>query len=320
MRMKRVVLALLLAAAAGGAQAQAYPTKPIRIVLPFAAGGVADITARTVSQKMSEPLGQQVLVENRPSAGGVVAADAVAKSAPDGYTLFLISNGTAVSASLFKSLPYDAVRDFAPVSTMGYFDLVLIVSAGSSFASVRDLIAAAKAAPNKLSIGTITAGSTQHLAMELFRSMAAVDLQAIPYKTTPEVMTALRAGDIQAAFEFVAPVVGQIRGGAVRALGITSEKRFIGLKDLPTIAEGGVPGYVASSWNGIAAPAKTPRPVIERLNREVAAAVVVAEVKSKLLELGVDTRASTPEELQKLLVAEIAKWGAVIERAKIEKQ
>jgi tripartite-type tricarboxylate transporter receptor subunit TctC len=320
MRMKRVVLALLLAAACGGAQAQAYPTKPIRIVLPFAAGGVADITARTVSQKMSEPLGQQVLIENRPSAGGVVAADAVAKSAPDGYTLFLMSNGTAVSASLFKSLPYDAVRDFAPVSTMGYFDLVLIVGPGSTFGSVRDLIAAAKAAPNKLSIGTITAGSTQHLAMELFRSMAAVDLQAIPYKTTPEVMTALRAGDIQAAFEFVAPVMGQIRGGAVRALGITSERRFVGLKDLPTIAEGGVPGYVASSWNGIAAPAKTPRPVVDRLNREIAAAVAAPEVKQKLLELGVDTRASTPEELQKLLVAEIAKWGAVIERAKIEKQ
>jgi tripartite-type tricarboxylate transporter receptor subunit TctC len=198
--------------------------------------------------------------------------------------------------------------------------MLLIVGPTSKFGSVKELIAAAKAAPNKIAIGTITPGATQHLAMELFRSMAAIELNAITYKTTPEVMTALRAGDIQAAFEFVAPVMGSMKAGAVKALGITAERRFPALKDVPTIAEGGVPGYVATSWNGIAAPAKTPRPVIDRLNKEVAAAVVAPDVRQKLLELGVETRSSSPEELQKLLVAEIAKWAGVIERARIEKR
>jgi tripartite-type tricarboxylate transporter receptor subunit TctC len=319
--MKNFLLVSLLAAFwAAGVHAQTFPAKPIRVVLPFAPGGVADITARTVSQKMSESLGQQVLIENRPSAGGIVAAEAVAKATPDGYTLMLMSNGTAVSVSLFKALPYDAVKDFAPVSMMGSFDMLVIVSPSSPYGSIRDLIAAAKAAPNKLAIGTITAGSTQHLAMELFVAMAGIDLQAIPYKTTPEVLTALRAGDIQAGVEFVAPVMGQLKAGAVKPLGITAAQRFPGLKDVPTIAEGGVPGYVASSWNGIAAPARTPRPVIDRLNKEVAAAVSAPEVKDKLLGLGVETRSSSPEELGKLLVAEIAKWAKVIERAKIPKQ
>ena len=315
-----LVLALALTAVTGLARAQNYPAKPIRVVVPFAAGGVADITARVVSQKMSDQLGQQMLVDNRPSAGGVVAAEAVAKAAPDGYTLFLVSNGAAVSASLFKSLPYDTLKDFAPVSTLGFFDIVLLVSPDSKFSSARDVIAAAKATPNKLSIGSINIGSTQNLAAELFRSAAGVDVTTIPYKTTPEVITALRAGDIQGAFEILAPVLGQIRSGAVKAIGIASDRRFAGIKDVPTIAESGLPGYQASSWNGLSAPAKTPRPIIDRLHAEVVTAVAAPDVKNKLLELGVDTRASTPEELQKFLAAEITKWGQVIERAKIPKQ
>jgi tripartite-type tricarboxylate transporter receptor subunit TctC len=311
---------LAFALCACGVSAQGYPVKPVRIVLPFAPGGVADITTRTFAQKMSEPLGQQVLVENRPSAGGIVAAEAVAKAAPDGYTLLLMSNGTAVSASLFKSLPYDPVRDFSPISTMGYFDMLLVVGPGAPYGTLKELVSAAKAAPNRIAVGTITPGGTQHLAMELFRSMAGIELNAITYKTTPEVLTALRAGDIQAAFEFVAPLTGPMKAGTVKVLGITSAQRFPGLKDIPTIAEAGVPGYVASSWNGLAAPAKTPRAVIDRVNKEVAAAVVAPEVREKLLQLGVDTRASSPEELAKLLAADIAKWAAVIEKAKIEKQ
>jgi tripartite-type tricarboxylate transporter receptor subunit TctC len=317
--MKKILLACLLPFFAV-AHAQTYPAKPVRIVLPFAAGGVADITTRTVAQKMSETLGQQVVVENRPSAGGIVAAEAVKNAAPDGYTLVLLSNGTAVSVSLFKALPFDPVKDFAPVSMMGTFDMLLVVPASSPYNSVKELVAAAKASPNKLAIGTITAGSTQHLAMELFVAMAGVNLQAIPYKTTPEVFTALRAGDLQAGVDFVAPVMGQLKGGVVKPLGITGERRFPGLKDVPTIAEAGVPGYVASSWNGLGAPVKTPRPIIDRLNKEVATAVSAADVKEKLLGLGVETRSSTPEELGKLLVSEIAKWAQVIERAKIPRQ
>jgi len=310
----------LLAIVATTAVAQTYPSRPVRLLVPFAAGGVADITARVVSQEMSTAMGQQVLVENRPSAGGIVASEAAAKADPDGYTLLFLTNGNAVSVSLFKSLPYDTVNDFAPVSTVGFFDLVVVVDSAAKIGSVRDLIAYSKANPNKLNIGTINPGSTQNLAAELFKSMSGVDAQVVPFKATPAVVTALKGNDVQAAFEILAPVLSQIKGGALRALAVTSDKRYAGLPDVPTVAESGVPGYQASSWNAVAAPAKTPRAVIERLNREVNAAVKAPEVRKRLGELGVEARGSTPEALRELLISEIAKWKAVIERAKIEKQ
>jgi len=288
--------------------------------VPFAAGGVADITARVLAQKMSETIGQQVIVENRPSAGGIVASEAVAKAEPDGHTLLFITNGNAVSASLFKSLPYDTVNDFAPVSTVGFFDLVLVVNIDSKIGSVGELIAFAKASPNKLNIGTINIGSTQNLAAELFKSMSAIDAQVVPFKATPAVVAALKSNDVQVAFEILAPVLAQIKGKALKPLAVTSDKRFAGLAEVPTVAESGLPGYQASSWNGVAAPARTPRAVVEKLNREINAAVASAQVKQRLQELGVDARGSTPGELRDLLVSEIAKWKAVIERAKIEKQ
>jgi tripartite-type tricarboxylate transporter receptor subunit TctC len=320
MKLPSSICAAVLAVAAMSTLAQGYPARPVKIVVPFAAGGVADITARVLSQKMSETMGQQVLVENRPSAGGIVASEAVAKAEPDGYTLLFITNGNAVSASLFKSLPYDTVNDFAPISTVGFFDLVLVVDSNSKIGSVRDLIAAARANPNKFNIGTINIGSTQNLAAELFKSMSGIEAQVVPFKATPAVILALKSGDVQIAFEILAPVMAQIRGGALKPLAVTSDKRFAGLSDVPTVAESGVPGYQASSWNGVAAPARTPKPVIDRLNREVGAAVAAPEVRNRLQELGVDARAGTPEALGALLAAEIAKWRAVIERARIEKQ
>jgi tripartite-type tricarboxylate transporter receptor subunit TctC len=307
--------ALALIVAASAAFAQGYPVRPIKIIVPFGAGGVADITARVLAQKMSETIGQQVLVENRPSAGGIIASEAVAKAEPDGYTLLLISNGNAVSATLFKSLPYDTVNDFAPVSTAGFFDIAVLVNGDSKISSVRELIAAAKANPAKFNIG-----STQHLSAELFRSMAGIEAQTVPFKGTPAVITALRSNDVQVAFEILAPVLSQIKAGALKPLGVASSRRFPGLPNVPTVTESGLPGYQASSWNGIAAPARTPKAVIDRLNREINAALAVPEVKQRLQDLGVEARASTPEALKELLVAEIAKWRAVIERANIEKQ
>jgi tripartite-type tricarboxylate transporter receptor subunit TctC len=316
----RWLCALALVFAACGACAQGYPARPIKIIVPFGAGGVADITARVLAQKMSETTGQQVLVENRPSAGGIVASEAVAKAEPDGYTLLLVSNGNAVSASLFKSLPYDTVGDFAPVSTAGFFDIVVLVNGDSKIGSVRELIALAKANPDKFNIGTINIGSTQHLSAELFRSMAGIEAQTVPFKGTPAVITALRGNDVQVAFEILAPVMSQIKAGALKPLAVASNRRFPGLPNVPTVSESGVPGYQASSWNGISAPAKTPKAIIDRLNREINAALAAPEVKQRLQDLGVEARASTPDALRELLLAEIAKWRAVIERAKIEKQ
>ena len=209
-RLHRVLQCLCAAgvAAASGVLAQGYPAHPVKIVVPFAAGGVADITARVLSQKISESMGQQVIVENRPSAGGIVASEAVAKAEPDGYTLLFITNGNAVSASLFNALPYDTVKDFAPVSTVGFFDLVLIVDSASKIGSVRELIAYAGSNPNKLNIGTINIGSTQNLAAELFKSLSGIDAQVVPFKTTPAVITALKGGDVQAAV--AGPVAGDL--------------------------------------------------------------------------------------------------------------
>jgi tripartite-type tricarboxylate transporter receptor subunit TctC len=300
--------------------AQSYPTKPIHVIVGFGPGGVADLTCRVVAQKLSAQLGQQVIIENRPSAGGIIAADAVAKAAPDGYNLLLMSNGNAVSASLFKSLPYDIIADFAPVSTLGFFDIAVITNGESKVKSVRDLLAYARANPGKLNIGTINVGSTQHLSAELFRGMSGIDAVIVPYKGSPDVLVALRGNDLHVSFDMLAPVMSQFKSGAVRVIATTSDRRFPGLPDVPTVAESGLPGYQASSWNAIAAPAKTPPAIIDRLNKEIHAALAAPAVKSKLLELGVTARGGTPGDLKTLLTSDIQKWRGVIEQAKIQKQ
>ena len=312
--------AAILLGVTTSAYAQSYPTKSIRIIVGFAPGGVADVTARIVAQQLSEQLHQTIIIDNRPSAGGIIAADAVAKAEPDGYTLLLMTNGNAVSASLFKKLPYDTVADFAPVSTLGFFDLAVVVNAKSNIGSMKELLAYARANPGKLNIGTINIGSTQHLSAELFKAMAGVDATTVPYKGSPAVVTALRGNDVQVAFDMLAPLMPQVKSGAVKILAITSDQRFAGMPDVPTVAESGVPGYQASSWNAIAAPAKTPRDVIERLSREIGIALASGDVKHRLQALGVTARASTPEEMKKLVDSDIEKWRRVIEQAKIEKQ
>jgi tripartite-type tricarboxylate transporter receptor subunit TctC len=302
------------------AQAQSYPTKPLRIVVPFGAGGVADLTVRTVAQKMSEGLGQSVVIDNRPGAGGIVAADMVAKSEPDGYTLLLMSNANAVSAGLFKTLPFDPVKDFTPVSLMGTFDLAIVTSAESRFQTLPELLTWAKANPGKLNIGSINIGSTQHLTAELFKSVAGLDAQVVPFNGTPAVMTALRGGQIDVAVEVLSPVLPQIRGGALRALAVTGPKRNAALPQVPTAKEGGVPNLVATSWNGLGVPAKTPQAVVDRLNKEVNAALQNPAVRQKLLELNVEPQPTTVPQSLEWLQNEIKRWGDVIQRAGIQKQ
>jgi tripartite-type tricarboxylate transporter receptor subunit TctC len=320
LRIALASIATALLVIAPWAGAQTWPSKPVKLVVGFGPGGVADITARVVAQKLSQDLGQQFVVDNRPSAGGIVAADAVAKAEPDGYTLLLMSNGNAVSASLFKSLPYDTIADFAPVSTLGFFDIAVVTTPDTKIDSLHGLIARAHANPGKLNIGTINVGSTQHLSAELFKSMAGIDAETIPYKGSPAVISALRGKDVEIAFEMLAPIIPQAQSGAVKILAVASDRRSPLLPDVPTVAESGVPGYQASSWNAIAAPARTPRAIVDRLNRAIGAALASADVKARLEGAGVTARGSTPDEMRQLVIAEIAKWRRVIELAKLEKQ
>ena len=310
----------LLALASLGAHAQNYPNKPLRIVVPFSAGGVADLTARVVGQKMSEGLGQPVIIENRPGAGGIVAAELVAKSSPDGYTLLLMSNANAVSAGLFKSLPFDPVNDFQPISLMGTFDLVIVTSAESRFKTLQDLLEWARANPGKLNIGSINIGSTQHLTAELFKSAAGLDAVVIPFNGTPAVTSALRGGQIDVAVEVLSPMLSQIKGGTLRALAVTGAKRNLALPQVPTAQEGGVSKLVATSWNGLGVPANTPRPVVDRLNKEMNLALQNAAVRQKLTDLNVDVHPTTVQQTQDWLKSEIKYWGDLIARVGIEKQ
>ena len=295
-----------------------YPSRPITLIVPFAPGGIADIVARTVSQAMGESLGQSFVVDNRPSAGGIVAGQAVAKAAPDGYTLMVMSNANAVSTGLFKKLPFDVTKDFAPISTMGFFELVVCVARESRFKTLRDVVAHAKASPGKLTLGTIAVGSTQHLSAELFKSMAGIDALVVPYKGSPAVLTALRSGEIDIAFEILGPTLGQIASGDVRAIAVTGDSRNPALPDVPTVIEGGVPKYDVESWNALAAPAGTPPEVIDRLARAAQEAIASPAVATRLRQLGVRPQAGTPAQLQSLLASEIKRWREVIVAAKIE--
>ena len=303
------------------ALAQGYPSKPVRIVVPFGPGGVADITTRTIAPKLSEALGgQQVIVDNMPGAGGIRASETVARADPDGYTLLLLTNGNAVSQALFKSLPYDPMNDFAMISTVGYFSMVLVTGPESKAKTLKEFIAIAKANPGKLNLGSITPGGTQHLAAELFRSTAAIDAVVVPHKTTGEVIIATRNGNLDLSVDFIAPLISAIKAGTLRALAVTAGKRFSGLPDVPTVIEAGVPGYDVASWNALAAPAKTPRAIVERVHQALVKALAAPEVQQRYADLGVEGRASTPEYLKEFFAAESKRWTAVVRQAKIPQQ
>jgi len=316
--MKKLLLLLLVVP--GIAFSQSWPTKPVRIVLPFGPGGVADITTRTLAPRLSDGFGQQVVVENMPGAGGIRAAETVARADPDGHTLLLLTNGNAVSQALFKSLPYDPVNDFATISTVSYFSMVIVTGANSKYKTLQDVIAEAKKNPGRLNIGTISPGGTQHLAGELFRSTAGIDALVVPHKTTGEVVIGVRNGSLDVGVDFIAPLVSGIRAGDLRALAMTAGKRFKGLPDVPTAIEAGVRGYDVASWNALAAPAKTPRAVIDRVHKELVKALAAPDVQSRFADLGVEPRASTPAELRELFISESRRWSRVVEAAKIPKQ
>jgi tripartite-type tricarboxylate transporter receptor subunit TctC len=304
------------------AAAQAFPTKPLKLVVPNAAGGAADLTARTVGQKLADALGQPVVIDNRPSAGGIVAGEAVARAPADGHTLLLVSSGTAVSAALFKSLPFDTQKDFAPVSMLATFDLGIVVAQDSRFKTLAELVAYAKANPGKLNIGTPQIGTTQNLAAELFKSTAGIDAQIVPFNGTPPVITAVRGGQLDAMLDILGPLMSQISGKALRPLAVLGAKRTALLPDTPAAREtgGSLANFDVASWNGLAVPAATPKAVVARLSKETNAALALPDVKQKLLDLSLIAQGSTPEQLAGQLDREIKRWGEVIVRANIPKQ
>ena len=312
-------LAWLTAGLPSRAAAQSFPNKPIKLLLPYGAGGIGDLTARIIAHSVGENMGQQIIIDNRASAGGVQAFTGGLQAPADGYTLVMGGNGTAISQSLFKSLPYNILNDFTQVSAMARFSLVLLVNPDSKFHSVSELVAYAKVNPGKLNFGVTSIGSTQHLSAELFKSVAKVDAQTVPFKVSSALYNGLRSGDVDVAFEFAPPVLSSIKSGAVRALAIAAERRSLNLPEVPTVTEGGLRGYEVTSWNAVSVKADTPRAIVERLNKEFVAAIKSSEVVQKLRDMHSEPYPLTPEETRELMVTEISRWRAVIQNANISR-
>jgi tripartite-type tricarboxylate transporter receptor subunit TctC len=297
-----------------------YPGKAVRIVLPFAAGGVADITARVIAERLGSKLGGRFYIENQPGAGGIAAARTVISSPRDGHTLALLSNGTAVSVSLFKNLPYDPLRDFEPISSLGYFDFVFATNSDSEFKTLADFIAAAKAKPGALNVGTINVGSTQNLSAELFKTLAGVDFTIIPYRATPELLVSTMQGNLDLMIDSYSSMKGNLIDKKIRALASSGSVRSQATPDIPTLREGGVVDYDVVSWNAFFAPKGTPPEIIRTLNQALREILAEPDVKKQLLELGIEAKASTPDEISARLKSDIDKWRKVIEKAGIPKQ
>ncbi len=299
---------------------QNYPSRPVRFVLPFAPAGVADITARLAAEKLGDKLGQRFVVENQPGPGGIAAARAVLSQPADGYTVGLVTNGTSISVAIYNQLPFDPVKEFACISTIGYFELVFCTNPDSEFKTLQDFIKAARAQPGKLNVGTINVGGTQNLAAELFKSSAGLNFQIIPYRGTPEVIVATLRNDVHLMVDFYAPLKGSLTDKKLRPLAASGTKRSPFMPDVPTVAEAGGFDYEVTSWNGVFAPAATPAPVLALLNKVLHEVVALPDVKQRYADLGIEAKASTPEELKARLEGDIKKWAAVIKTAGIPKQ
>lgn len=313
------LLLMLVAAAAAAAQPAAnYPNKPIRIVVPQSAGGSTDLTARLIAQKLSDAVGQPVVVDNRPGAGSIIGTDLVAKATPDGYTLLVVASSITINPSLHRKLPFDPMRDLAPITQLSAFPNMLVVHPSLPVKSVQDLIALARAKPGQINYGSSGTGTGTHLSAELFKSMTGVDMVHVPYKGGGPAVTALLGGQVQLNFATIPSVLPYVRAGKLRAVAVTTSRRSPAAPDVPTIAESGVPGYDHGPWNGMLAPAKTPKAVIARLNAEVARIVHMPEAKAVLVHEGAEPVGNTPEEFAAIIRTETAKWAKVIKAAGIK--
>jgi len=319
----RLARTMLLAAAVlvpVAAPAQDWPTRPVRMVVGFGAGGGTDILARVIAPPLGELLGQPVVVENRPGAGGTVAAHQVAMATSDGHTAFLLNNGHAVAAVMYKSLPYDAVGDFQPVSMLATMPLVVVTGSKALYADLRGLLGAARQDPGRLNFASVGVGSTQQFAGELLLQLAGASLVHVPYKGTPNAIAAMQNGEAHMLVEVAAAVLGQVRGGALKALAVTSAQRFPGLQEVPTVAEAGISGYDVTTWYALAFPAKTPASVVARMSGAIRAALQREEVRRQLGNAAFVPETSTPEALAGHIRSEIARWSGVRDRAGIQQQ
>lgn len=296
-----------------------YPNHPVMLIVPYGPGGVADVGMRILGEQLSNHLKQQFVIENRPGAGGIVAAQAAAAAAPDGYTLLMTGNNNAIAESLFNKLPYNILTDFGSVSTAAFFDLLIITRTGSPLKSLADVIAAAKANPGKLNIGTITPGSTQNLGADLFLSTAGIKAQIVTFHTSADMANAVMRGDIDLEFEFYAAVQGLLSSHKLVALASTGAKRTAYLPDVPTVIESGIKGYEVNSWNGISVPAATPKTAVDALNAAMKDVIPLPAVQGRSNQMGMEMRWSTPEAMTDRMKADIAKWAAVIKTAGIPK-
>jgi len=314
------VLGLSLVLPAGARAQEDYPSREITLVLPFGAGGIADITARLVADSLGKKLGQQIVILNQPGAGGATAARVALNAEADGYTLALLSNGTAISVPLFKNLQFDPVKDFVPVSSLAYFDFVFVTKGDGKYKTLKDVLEAARANPGALNVGTINVGSSQNLAAELFKSTAGVDFTIVPFKATPDLQVALLGDELDMIVDSQTALKAALQQNRAIAVASSGPARSSLLPDVPTAQEQGVEGFDVTSWNAIFAPAGTPPEVVKKLNAALVEILADPALQKRFAELGVEARSSTPEEIGKRLADDITKWSAVIEKAGIPKQ
>lgn len=307
-------------ASAGSSASGAFPQRPIRVIVPFGPGGLADVTMRIAGEEMSVQLGQPLVIENRPGAGGVAATSTLLGANADGHTLIVLTNGTAIAETQFPDLPYDITTDLQPVSAVAWFDIVLLTNPQSGVNSVQSLLDLARSKPGGLRIATINPGSTQHLSAELFKSKAGIEGTVISYRTTPDVLGALLRREVDVAFDAYTALKGPIDSGEALAIAVTGEERNVAMPNVPTVAESGVADYVVTGWNALYAKAGTPQSVIDTLNQAVQTVSSNPALQSRFTELGVVGRASTPAEIQQRLLDDIAKWHDVMVTAKLAAQ